>query len=273
MSLWPTDAGRDPASRRNHRVFLWFAVAGPYDAAKLWPSSPPPKARPNRPPPFGQCTVGSVSWVGPSPAWQSSRCSCSTSTTPFRVSAASIPIKSRSLPRTCLPLYAWNVWQDMKKGLDRRTDEPYAAAVVRFHIWEAVAGGVAADRRRSDRRRHDPRQTARRPRHPSIGARISGRTTLGRQLHCRPRFLCGHTGVQLRRCPPDKSSPPPVDTFSTSAVFSITPRVLCERPVSPAFFRPSRTSNPLPIGHRWSLRPRARYNDSRPLALRARYAS
>jgi hypothetical protein len=41
------------------------------------------------------------------------------------------------------PLYAWNVWQDMKKGLDRRTDEPYAAAVVRFHIWEAVAGGVA----------------------------------------------------------------------------------------------------------------------------------
>jgi hypothetical protein len=41
------------------------------------------------------------------------------------------------------PAKAWDVWQEMKKGLDRRTDDQYAAAIVRFHIWEAMVGGVA----------------------------------------------------------------------------------------------------------------------------------
>ena len=41
------------------------------------------------------------------------------------------------------PAYAWDAWQDMKQGLDRRTDDQYAAAMVRFHVWEGVAAGVA----------------------------------------------------------------------------------------------------------------------------------
>jgi hypothetical protein len=48
-------------------------------------------------------------------------------------------LSARAMP----PVQAWDVWQDMKKGLDRRTDERYAAAMVRFHIWEGVVAGVA----------------------------------------------------------------------------------------------------------------------------------
>jgi hypothetical protein len=41
------------------------------------------------------------------------------------------------------PAYAWSVWQDMKKGLDRRTDQQYVAALERFHVWQGVAVAAA----------------------------------------------------------------------------------------------------------------------------------
>ena len=41
------------------------------------------------------------------------------------------------------PLQTWHYWGLMKQGLDRRTDQRYEAALTQYHIWEAVAGGVA----------------------------------------------------------------------------------------------------------------------------------
>jgi hypothetical protein len=36
----------------------------------------------------------------------------------------------------------WALWQQMKQGLDRRTDEQYAEAVLRFRLWQAVIAGA-----------------------------------------------------------------------------------------------------------------------------------
>ncbi len=41
------------------------------------------------------------------------------------------------------PLQTWHYWSLMKQGLDRRTDQMYEAALTRYQVWEAVAGGVA----------------------------------------------------------------------------------------------------------------------------------
>ena len=41
------------------------------------------------------------------------------------------------------PLQTWHYWSLMKQDLDRRTDQMYEAALTRYQIWEAVAGGVA----------------------------------------------------------------------------------------------------------------------------------
>ena len=41
------------------------------------------------------------------------------------------------------PAYAWDVWQELKKGLDRRIDEQYMASMVTFHILEGVLAGAA----------------------------------------------------------------------------------------------------------------------------------
>ncbi len=37
----------------------------------------------------------------------------------------------------------WEVWQRWKQGLDRRTDQQYAAALQRFHIGQIFAAGIA----------------------------------------------------------------------------------------------------------------------------------
>jgi hypothetical protein len=41
------------------------------------------------------------------------------------------------------PLRTWQVWQLMKQGLDRRTDQIYEAALTRFRVWETVSGVMA----------------------------------------------------------------------------------------------------------------------------------
>ena len=130
----PAKPSRVPAVRR-----CWSL-----QCAKLWPSTRPPKARPNRLTPFGQCTVGSVSWVGPYAGLAIFWVLVLNINHPVSRFGGIDPYQIAKLcPRTCLPFMLGMYAQDMKKGLDRRTDEPYAAAIVRFHIWEAVAGGVA----------------------------------------------------------------------------------------------------------------------------------
>lgn len=41
------------------------------------------------------------------------------------------------------PLQAWNIWETMKQGLDRRTDQQYEAAVASFHVKEAFVAVLA----------------------------------------------------------------------------------------------------------------------------------
>lgn len=40
------------------------------------------------------------------------------------------------------PAYAWEVWETMQQGLDRRTDREYEFALLHFRIWEGIVGGV-----------------------------------------------------------------------------------------------------------------------------------
>jgi hypothetical protein len=42
------------------------------------------------------------------------------------------------------PSQTWDIWEYMKQGLDRRTDQQYADAVLRFRLWQAVVSGAAA---------------------------------------------------------------------------------------------------------------------------------
>ena len=42
------------------------------------------------------------------------------------------------------PRQTWENWEAVKQGLDRRTDQEYVDALVRFHVWEGVFGGLAA---------------------------------------------------------------------------------------------------------------------------------
>jgi hypothetical protein len=41
------------------------------------------------------------------------------------------------------PLQTWHYWCLMKQGLDRRTDQLYAARLTGYHIWQSVAGLTA----------------------------------------------------------------------------------------------------------------------------------
>ncbi len=46
---------------------------------------------------------------------------------------------AKSLP----PSRTWDIWETMKKGLDRRTDQKYAAAVERFRVWQVAVAIIA----------------------------------------------------------------------------------------------------------------------------------
>jgi hypothetical protein len=41
------------------------------------------------------------------------------------------------------PVRTWEIWETMKQGLDRRTDEQYAEAMLRFRAWQVVVGIAA----------------------------------------------------------------------------------------------------------------------------------
>ena len=53
------------------------------------------------------------------------------------------PERIRQSARHFTPSRTWDIWELMKKGLDRRTDLPYEAAVDRFHLWQAGVAAVA----------------------------------------------------------------------------------------------------------------------------------
>jgi hypothetical protein len=45
--------------------------------------------------------------------------------------------------RKLTPSRTWDIWEMMKQGLDRRTDQKYADAMFRFRVWQAAVAGVA----------------------------------------------------------------------------------------------------------------------------------
>jgi hypothetical protein len=53
------------------------------------------------------------------------------------------PERIRETCQSFTPSHTWDVWERMKKGLDRRTDLQYAAAVERFHVWQAAVAAIA----------------------------------------------------------------------------------------------------------------------------------
>jgi hypothetical protein len=53
------------------------------------------------------------------------------------------PERIREACQSYTPARTWDLWEHMKKGLDRRTDVQYAAAVEQFHFWQAVVAAVA----------------------------------------------------------------------------------------------------------------------------------
>jgi hypothetical protein len=53
------------------------------------------------------------------------------------------PERIRQNYQKLTPSMTWEGWTYMQRGLDQRTDEAYAAALVRFHAWLGVFGVVA----------------------------------------------------------------------------------------------------------------------------------
>lgn len=52
------------------------------------------------------------------------------------------PERIRETAKSFAPVRTWDLWELMKSGLDRRTDQKYAAAVDRFHVWEAAVAAI-----------------------------------------------------------------------------------------------------------------------------------
>lgn len=53
------------------------------------------------------------------------------------------PEQIRQTAQKLPPSQAWGIWESMKQGLDRRTDEAYEAAVLRFRVWQGVVAALA----------------------------------------------------------------------------------------------------------------------------------
>lgn len=53
------------------------------------------------------------------------------------------PEHIRATAQKLPPSQAWGIWESMKQGLDRRTDQVYEAAVLRFRVWQCVVGVLA----------------------------------------------------------------------------------------------------------------------------------
>lgn len=52
------------------------------------------------------------------------------------------PDHIRQVAKNLPPARTWEIWETMKQGLDRRIDQQYAAAVLRFHAWQTAAGAA-----------------------------------------------------------------------------------------------------------------------------------
>lgn len=53
------------------------------------------------------------------------------------------PEQIRANAQKLPPSQAWGIWESMKQGLDRRTDQVYEAAVLRFRVWQGVVAVLA----------------------------------------------------------------------------------------------------------------------------------
>ena len=53
------------------------------------------------------------------------------------------PEQLRQTAQKLLPSQTWDIWQTMKQGLDRRTDQQYAAAVSEFHVKQGFVAALA----------------------------------------------------------------------------------------------------------------------------------
>jgi hypothetical protein len=53
------------------------------------------------------------------------------------------PEQIRTSAKRMTPMQTWDAWEMMRQGLDRRTDQRYAAALLRFRTWEVAIGVVA----------------------------------------------------------------------------------------------------------------------------------
>lgn len=53
------------------------------------------------------------------------------------------PERIRQTAQKFSPLQTWDIWETMKQGLDRRTDQQYAAALLRFRLRQGVVIAVA----------------------------------------------------------------------------------------------------------------------------------
>jgi hypothetical protein len=53
------------------------------------------------------------------------------------------PERIRQIAHSLPPSRTWDIWETMKQGLDRRTDQKYADAIERFHVWQVAVALVA----------------------------------------------------------------------------------------------------------------------------------
>jgi hypothetical protein len=53
------------------------------------------------------------------------------------------PEQLRETAKSLPPLRTWQIWEQMKQGLDRRIDQQYAAAVQRFRLWQLTVAVAA----------------------------------------------------------------------------------------------------------------------------------
>jgi hypothetical protein len=52
------------------------------------------------------------------------------------------PEEIRRSAQSMSPSLAWEIWETMKQGLDRRTDREYEHDLWLFQVWEGIAAGA-----------------------------------------------------------------------------------------------------------------------------------
>jgi hypothetical protein len=54
-----------------------------------------------------------------------------------------VPEEFRQSASHLTPVQTWHYWGLMKQGMDRRTDQIFAAALTRYHVWQSTAAVMA----------------------------------------------------------------------------------------------------------------------------------